>query len=249
MPLRRENLVGNTNGVWDPRVEHVVSVDEEDGRLRIDLRIFFERRVLILEEHDPAVRHGSRDGDIELLPCRDRRRHVDAADIRRASPIGCRIHVVRTPRAEVRDLAPLGSTHDARCLRRDEGLMVDLCENRRLHKLCVDDRRDNRHERLIRIDDRPLGHGVDVTAEAETVQKVQKFLREEVLFAEIGNVRIGEREILHELDDMLKPREDGIAPLVGDGAEKEIECHANIAIRLMKISIGHGHLVEVHHHG
>ena len=249
MSLRRENLTGDADGVWDARVKHIVGVDEEDGGLWVDLCILFERRVLILEEHDPAVRHSARDGNIKLLPCRDRRRHVDAADVRCSSPIGCRVHIVRAPRTEVRNFAPLGGTHDARRLCRDEGLMVDLREDRRLHKLCVDDRCNNRQERLIRIDDRSLRHSVDVAAKTETAQEVQEFLGEEVLFAEIGNVRIGEREILHELDDVLKPRKDGVAPLVGDGAEKEIERHANIAVRLMKISIGHGHFVEIHHHG
>ena len=229
-------------------MKDIVGIDEKHGRLRIELRIFFERRELILEEHDPTVRHRSRDGNAELLPRRHRCRHIDTADVCRACAVGRSVHVVRTPRAEVRHLAPLSRTHDARSLRCNQGLMIDLCENRRLDQLRVNDGRNNRHQRLVGIDDRPFRHGVDVPTEAEAAQKRQKLLRKQILCTKIIDVFIRKGKILHELDHMFKPCKDGIAPPVGNRAKEEIEGNAHVAVCLTKVSVGHRHLVEIHHH-
>ena len=68
--------------------------------------------------------------------------------------------------------------------------MIDLREHRRLDELRVDDRCDNRHERLIGVDDRPLRYGIDVPTKAEAAQKRQKFLREQILRTKIVDIRI-----------------------------------------------------------
>ena len=101
------------DGIRNPRVNHIVSVDEEHGRLRIDLGIVLERNEFIRKEHNPTVRHRSRDGNAELLPRRDRCRHVDAANVCCTRPIGRRIHVVCTPRTKIRNTPPLCRTHNA----------------------------------------------------------------------------------------------------------------------------------------
>ena len=248
-PLRLEHLMCRADRIWDTRMDHIVGIDEEHSRLWIDLRITLECLVFILEEHDPAVRHRPRHGNAELLPRRDRCRHVDAADVCRTRAVRRRIHIVRPPRTKVRDAPPLCRAHDARRLCCNQGLMIDLCEQCRLDELRVDDRCDNRYQRLIGVDDRPLGHGIDVPTKAEAAQEAQELLREKLLRAEIVDVLIREREVLHELDHVLKPRKHRIAALVGNGAEEEVEGDAHIAVPPMKISVGHRHLVEIHHHG
>ena len=69
-----------------------------------------------------------------------------------------------------------------------------------------------------------------------------------MLCTEIINVLVRERHVLNELDHMLKPCKHGIAALVGNRAEKKIKGDAHIAVILMKISVRHRHLVEIHHH-
>ena len=208
----------------------------------------FERGELVLEEHDPTVCHRPRDGNAKLLPRRHCRRHVDTADVCRACAVRRSIHVVCTPRTKVGHHAPLRGTHNARCLCRDQGLVIDLREECCLDQLCVDDGRNNRHQRFIGIDDRPLGHSVDVPTETEAAQERQKLFRKQILCAEIIDVLIRKGKILHELNHMREPCKNRIAPAVRNRAEEEIEGNAYVPARLTKISVGHRHLVEIHHH-
>lgn len=236
------------DGIRDTRMDDIVGVDEQDGRIRIRLRVLLERLVLIAVEHDPAVRHRARDGDAEHLASRARRRADDAADVGSACAVRRRIHVVGAAGAEVRYRTAGSRLADAARLRRNQRLMVDLRENSRLHELRVDERRDDRQDWFIRIHDRAFRQRVDVALEMEVLEVRQKFLREHVLLAEVLDILIREGHVLHILDDLLETREDGKAAFVRILAIEDIERHLDVLVVVLEVTIGHGQFVEVHHH-
>ena len=238
----------DANGIRDARVDDIVRVDEQDRRIRIRHRVLFEGLVLVAIEHDPAVRHRARDRDAEHFAGRARRRADDAADVGSARAVRRRIHIVGAARTEVRDGAARRRLADAARLRRNERLVVDLCEDGRLHELRVNERCDDRQDRLIRIHDRALRQRVDIALEAEILEISEELLREHVLLAEVLDILVRERHVLHILDDLLEPSENGKATLIRILAVEDIERHLDVLVVVLEVTIGHGQFVEVHHH-
>lgn len=245
---RLENLMRNADGIRDARMDDIVGIDEQDGRIRIRLCILLERLVLVAVEHDPAVRHRARDRDAEHLASRARRRANDTADVGSACAVRRRIHVVGAASAEVRYRTAGSRLADAARLRRDQRLVVDLCEDGRLHELRVDERCDDRQDWFIRIHDRALRQRVDVALEMEVLEVRQEFLREHVLLAEVLDILVREGHVLHILDDLLETRKDGEAAFVRILAIEDIERHLHVLVVVLEVTIGHGQFVEVHHH-
>ena len=237
----------DADGIRDARVDDIVRVDEQDRRIRIRHRVLFEGLVLVAIEHDPAVRHRARDRDAEHLAGRARRRADDAADVGSARAVRRRIHIVGAARTEVRDGAARRLADAAR-LRRNERLVVDLCEDGRLHELRVNERCNDRQDRLIRIHDRALRQRVDIALEAEILEISEELLREHVLLAEVLDILVRERHVLHILDDLLEPSENGKATLIRILAVEDIERHLDVLVVVLEVTIGHGQFVEVHHH-
>ena len=77
---------------------------------------------------------------------------------------------------------------------------------------------------------------------------LQEFLREDALPAEILDILRRETHVLDVLDHLLQPREDGETALIRIRAVKDIERRQRLLIATEEIAIGHGHLVEIHHH-
>lgn len=245
---RLKHLMRDADGIRDARVDDIVRVDEQDRRIRIRHRVLFEGLVLVAIEHDPAVRHRARDRDAEHLAGRARRRADDAADVGSARAVRRRIHIVGAARTEVRDGAARRRLADAARLRRNERLVVNLCEDGRLHELRVNERCDDRQDRLIRIHDRALRQRVDIALEAEILEISEELLREHVLLAEVLDILVRERHVLHILDDLLEPSENGKATLIRILAVEDIERHLDVLVVVLEVTIGHGQFVEVHHH-
>ena len=126
--------------------------------------------------------------------------------------------------------------------------MVNLCEDCRLDKLCVNKRRDDRHDRLIRVHDRPLGHRINVAREAEVLEIREKVLRENGLLAEILDILLGKPHIFHILNDLLEPCKNSKAAFIGICAVKDIECGLHILVMVLEITVRHRQLVKVNHH-
>ena len=69
-----------------------------------------------------------------------------------------------------------------------------------------------------------------------------------MLLAEVLDILIREGHVLHILDDLLETRKDGKATLIRILAVEDIERHLDVLVVVLEVTIGHGHLVEVHHH-
>ena len=127
-----EDLPGDPDRVGDARLEDVVGVHEQDRVVGIELRKPLERGVLVVVIHDPAVGHRPADGDAEYLSRQQRGGAGGPADVRRPGAVDGGIHVMGSPRAEVRHGPSLRGLDDPVGLRGDQGLMVDLVQDRRV---------------------------------------------------------------------------------------------------------------------
>ena len=127
--------------------------------------------------------------------------------------------------------------------------MVDLQQQIRLHELRLDGGRAHRDERLAREHGRALRHGPDVAGEAEVFQIVQKCLAEQLPAAQIGNVLVGEVQVLNVIDDLLETGGDGVAAVVGHAAEEYIEVGDAILHVVVEIAVAHRQLIKIAEHG
>ena len=228
----------------------IVSVHQKHCSIRIVLCIVLEGLELIPVEHHPTMSHSAADGYIKHLACRDRSRPHYAADIGSPGPIGGGIHIMSPAGAKIgyRPALP-GRLHNTTGLGGDQGLMVDLGQNSRLHQLGINERAYHRQHWLIGIHHRALGHGIDVPVEAEIPQIGQELLRKHILLTEVLNILLRETHILHILNDLLQSGKDGKTAPIRVLTVKDIKNHLGISIMIIEITIGHGHLIEIHHHG
>ena len=127
--------------------------------------------------------------------------------------------------------------------------MVDLQQQIRLHELRLNGRGAHRDERLTREHGRTLRHGPDVAGEAEVFQIVQKCLAEQLPAAQVGNVLVGEVQVLNVVDDLLETGGDGVAAVVGHAAEEYIEVGDAILHVVVEIAVAHRQLIEIAEHG
>ncbi len=97
-----------------------------------------------------------------------------AAHVRRARGAEAAVRALRAAQTEFDHLVAPRGERDPRGLGRDQRLEVDEVEERRLYELRVEDRPPHADEGLVGEDDRALGHGVDVTAEAELAELAQE---------------------------------------------------------------------------
>ena len=98
------------------------------------------------------------------------------ADVRCAGTVNRSIHIVCTPRSEIRDGPPFGCADNSVRFCGDERLVVYFQEERRFNQLSIQERCNNRNQRFIGINDGALRHSVDVSVEAIIPEIVQKFL-------------------------------------------------------------------------
>ena len=178
LTARDEHFLGNPDSGGHTRLECVVSVDQEDRGTAINFGISLEGIVFPVEEHDPAVRHGTDHGDAEGFSCERGGRTVHPTDVSRASTVDRSVDVVRTAGTHVGHGTSLCCAHNAIGLCGDEGLVVDLRKQERFDQLSFNDGRSDSDEWLIGIDDAPFRHGIDVACEAEFVQILKERLRE-----------------------------------------------------------------------
>ena len=151
--------------------------------------------------------------------------------------------------AEVRHRPSLGRPDDAPCLCSDERLMIDEGQYRSLRQLCIDHGCRDGDDGLVGVDDGALVHGVHIALEAIGAQVLQEPLVEHPEGAEVLNVLILEMHVLDEVHDLLQPCENCVSAVVRDLAEEHVERSSVMSAGLMQVSVGHRHLIQVHHHG
>ena len=127
--------------------------------------------------------------------------------------------------------------------------MVEFQKQVGLHQLGLDCGRAHGEHRLHREDGRPLGHGPDIARETEVFQIVEKALPENAAPAEVGDVLLVKVQVLHIVHDLLQPRCDGVAAIVGHAAEKHVKITDAILHVVGKVAVAHGQFIEIAQHG
>ncbi len=91
-----------------------------------------------------------------------------------------------------------------------------------------------------------LRHRPDVAGEAEGAQIVQKVLAEAALGPQVGDVLLGEAQVLDIVDDLLQTGRNGKAAPVGHIAEEDIEvADAGRSYPGLKVAVAHGQFVKI----
>ena len=128
-------------------------------------------------------------------------------------------------------------------------MVVDGQQGERLDQLRLDGRCADHHQRLLGEHGRTLRNGVDIAGEVEVPQIVQKLLAEQVSPAEIGDVLLGEVQVLDVVDQLLQTCRDGEAAAIGHLAEEHVEIGDALLAAGLKVAVAHGQLIEVTEHG
>ena len=127
--------------------------------------------------------------------------------------------------------------------------MVDGQQQEGLDELGLDGRSPDGDEGLIGEDRGAFGDGIDIAGELEVFQVGQELLVEHLPVPEVLDVLRGEVEVLDVLHHLLQTGGNGVAALVGNGTEVQVEVGDAVPVTALEISIAHGELVEVTQHG
>ena len=127
--------------------------------------------------------------------------------------------------------------------------MVDDEQDIGLDELRLNGGRAHRQDRLTREDRRALRHGVNIAREVKIMQVGQKFLAEELPAAQIGDVAVGEMQILDVFDHLLQTGCDGKAAAVRNVSVKHVEIADAVAHLAGEEPVSHRQLIEVAEHG
>ena len=127
--------------------------------------------------------------------------------------------------------------------------MIDAQQGVGLNELGLGGGGPDGHQGLAGEARRPLGHCPDVPGKPEMAQVIQEVLLEQVLAPQVVDVLLAEVQILDVLYQLLQPRRNGEAALVGHPAEENVEVGDALLHPLAEVAVGHGHLIEVEQHG
>ena len=126
--------------------------------------------------------------------------------------------------------------------------MVDDVEQRGLDQLRLEYGRAHADKRLAGKHHRALGHGLNVAAEVEMPEQIQKALVEEVQRAQILDVALLKVQVFDVVDQLLETRGHGVAGHLGGLAVEHIEYRAVAEHVALVVAVHHGQLIEVGHH-
>ena len=172
-----------------------------------------------------------------------------AGDVGGARTVDGGGRALRAAGAELHHGAASGGADDAVGLGGDEALVVDGQKRKGLEQLRLDRGRAHNDHRLLGEHGRALGHGVNITAEAEVGKIVEKLLAEDAARAEIGDIPLVKVQILDIVDQLVEAGGDGVPAAVRHGAEINVEIGYAILESGFQVTIAHGQLIEITEHG
>ena len=126
--------------------------------------------------------------------------------------------------------------------------MVELHQNERFDKLCLDQRSLYYHDRLVREYRVAFRYCPYVTCEFEIQQELQEFFTEAVLASQILRIFFGEAETLHVCDDLLQSCHDGKSAAVRNASEEHIEACFRVFNVRVEVTVCHRDLIEIRQH-
>ena len=169
------------------------------------------------------MRHGAGGRDLKIPVAHRAGGGSAAADKRGARSVDRGFRALCAARAEFRHRTAVGGAHDAVCLGRDEGLVVEGEQDERFDELRFDCGRAHGHDRFARKNRRSLRDCVDIAGKAEGFQIFEEFFVKNLFGTQIGDVFLREFQIFDILDDLVESCGDREASAVGNIPEKNVE--------------------------
>ncbi len=253
-------LLEHGHRVGDPALEGVDGVDQQQALVGVQLGVGAEGSQLALagghEDLDHAVGMCALRGDVQHVGDADVGGEVGTTDQRRSGArVGSLLRAAPHPELQHRPLPP--ALVDPGGLGGDEGLVVEVVEQRRLQHLCHRQRAPHHGERHVGMHHPPLGDRVhaDRLEAAVTPQPVKEVVAEDPIAAtpglppQIVDVLVTEVRLAHPVEQPFQTRVHAVARLVpsvvGVAAEEVVELHRDLVEALAEVELGHGQLVEV----
>ena len=244
--LGKQYLFKGTNGVGHARLQHIIGIHQQGGRVGIKLAVGLEGGILVGEHLNPGVGHGA--------PCRGAVHLVSqgagstgaAGDVRGPSPQDGSVGSLRPAGAELAHRPPICRPHDAVGLGGDEGLVVQGEQQEGFDELGLNGGRPDGEEGLPGEDGRAFGHRPDIAGKPEGAQIVQKTVAEAALAPQVGNILLVKVEPLHIVDDLLQTGGNGKTAPIRHIAEKDVKITDLVGVALrLEVAVAHGELIEV----
>ena len=185
----------------------------------------------------------TRDGHVEHLPRKHVGRGRAARNYRRSRAVNARVRTLRAAQPELRDGRAVRRIDDLCGLGRDQRLVVEDAKDRRLDQLRLEKPRFDGEYRLLREDDRPLGHRIDVAGEPQPRKQSEEVLVKQFERAKIGDLLFVEAQTLDVLYHLLKSARDRI--IVAHAAVKDVEDRRLVHQVALGITVHHRQLIEV----
>ena len=192
--------------------------------------------------------HGAAGGNAEKLVGNGAGRTGAAADIGSPGAGDGGVRALCPAGTEFQHHTPLCRPNNAVGLGGHKALVVEDQQQEGLHQLRLNSRSPDSDDRLPGEDGSTLRDGPDVTREFEIAEIVQEPLGKQILAPEIFNVLLRKMQILNIGDDPLQTGADGIAAVVRNITEKDVEIGDPILQPRFQITISHGQFVKVAEH-
>ena len=188
--------------------------------------------------------HGPSQGDAVAATGDHRGGAGGPGDVGRSGDPRARTDAVEPAQREVPHLAAGRRLDDPGGLARHHGLVVDDGEEGGLQEGGLDPRSAHPQQRDCRARHRPLGDGVEVPAETEPGQKVEKAAIVGPQAAEPGQHPLVEAKSVQVLDGGLKPGGDEVGAMGREVADRQLE-HAVLVLPVAPERLGHDQQVLV----
>ena len=156
---------------------------------------------------------------------------------------------LRAAGTEFQHRPPFRGAADAAGLGGDQALVVKLKQHIGFQKLRLDGRRPHGDDRLSRENGGSFGNCPDITVETEVLQRQQEFLIEHPAPTEVFDVFFRKMQVLDIIDDLLQSSGNGVAALVRDVAEKDVEVGDPVLHARFPVPIAHGQFIKIAEHG
>ena len=158
--------------------------------------------------------------------------------------IQARLRAVRAPQAKINQLLAPRDQHAARRLGGDERLEMDQVHQPRLDQLRLRHGRRHAQDWLVGKEDRALGHGMHVAAEAPSLEVLREFRRKKPAARDPLELLWPEARLLQKIEGLLEAGRHHEVAVLRQLADEELEdrgrFHALAIVRMQ-----HGELVEI----
>ena len=247
--LGDQHVLEGSDGVGDAGLQGVVGVHQERGIVGVQLAIGAEGLVFVVKHLHPGVGHGAAGRHTVHGVGEGAGSTGSTADVGRAGADDSAVRTLSAAGAKLQHGAALSSPDDAVGLGGDQALMIDGQQQVGFNQLRLNGGSLDGQDGLVGEDGRAFRDSVDITGEFEVAQIIQEGLVKVTLGAQVGDVIIGEVQLLDVFHDLLQAGRDGKAAAVRHGTVEYVKHHILLVEAVAEITVAHRDLIKVKEHG